>query len=67
VSVHRRRSQIAIVMTATITTDSLLLRPKLDYDGGYDVAIKGASVVVSTNLYFSLELFLFLFSQELST
>jgi hypothetical protein len=67
VSVHRRRSQIATVMTVTITTDNLLLRPKLDYDGGYDVAIKGASVVVSTNLYFSLELFLFLFSQELST
>ena len=29
-----------------ITTDSLLSRPKLDYDGGYDVAVKDASVVV---------------------
>jgi len=30
----------------TITVDSLLLRPKLDCDGGYDMAVKGASVVV---------------------
>jgi len=30
----------------TITADSLLLRPKLDCDGGYDVAMKGPSVVV---------------------
>ena len=28
------------------TADSLLPRPKLDYDGGYNVAVKGASVVV---------------------
>jgi hypothetical protein len=31
----------------TITIDSLLPRPKLDCDVGYDVAVKGASVVVS--------------------
>ena len=30
----------------TITTDILLPRPKLDYDGGYDVVVKGPSVVV---------------------
>jgi hypothetical protein len=30
----------------SITADSLLSRPKLDYDGGYDVAMKGPSVVV---------------------
>jgi hypothetical protein len=30
----------------TTTLDSLLPRPKLDYDGGYDVAVKGLSVVV---------------------
>ena len=30
----------------TITADSLLPSPKLDYDGGYDVAVKGLSVVV---------------------
>jgi hypothetical protein len=29
----------------TITVDSLLPRPKLDCDVGYDVAVKGASVV----------------------
>jgi hypothetical protein len=46
VGVHCRRSQIGRVMTMTITADSLLLRPKLDCDGGYDVAVKGASVVV---------------------
>jgi len=45
-SVHHRQSQIGTVMTTTINTDSLLLRPKLDYDGGYDVAVKGTSVVV---------------------
>jgi hypothetical protein len=28
--------------------DSLLPRPKLDCDGGYDAAIKGASVVASS-------------------
>jgi hypothetical protein len=32
----------------TITADSLLPRPKLDYDVGYDAAVKGASVVVWT-------------------
>jgi hypothetical protein len=30
----------------TIAADSLLLRPKLDYDGGYDVAVKGLNVVM---------------------
>ena len=33
-------------MTTTIIVDSLLPRPKLNYDGGYDVAVKGVSVVV---------------------
>ena len=36
------------VRAMTITTDSLLLRPKCGYDGGYDVAVKGLSVVVCT-------------------
>ena len=35
-----------MVMTTTITVDSLLPRPKLDYDGVYDVAVKDASAVV---------------------
>ena len=30
----------------SVTADSLLPRPKLDYDVGYDVVVKGASVVV---------------------
>ena len=30
----------------TISTESLLPRPKLDCDGGYDVAVKGVSEVV---------------------
>ena len=34
------------VKAMTITIDSLLSRPKLDYDVGYDAAAKGASVVV---------------------
>ena len=46
VSVHRNRSQIATVRAMIITADSLPPRPKLDCDGGYDVAVKGASVVV---------------------
>ena len=46
VSVHRRQSQIATVRAMIITTDSLLPRPKLDCDGGYDMAVKGPSVVV---------------------
>ena len=29
----------------TITVDSLLSRPKLDCDWGYDVAVKGLNVV----------------------
>ena len=47
VSVHHSRSQMATVKAMTITIDSLLLRPKLDCDMGYDTAVKGASVVVS--------------------
>ena len=34
------------VMAMTITVDSLLSRPKLDCDGGYDAAVKGLSIVV---------------------
>ena len=33
-----------MVKAMTITVDSLLARPKLDYDVGYDAAVKGASV-----------------------
>ena len=33
-------------MTTTITADNLLPSPKLDCDVSYDVAVKGASVVV---------------------
>ena len=35
-----------MVMDMTITADSLLPSQKLDCDGGYDVAMKGLSVVV---------------------
>ena len=45
VSVHRSRSQMSAVKAMTITFDSLLPRPKLDCDVGYDAAMKGASVV----------------------
>ena len=34
------------VKAMTITVDSLLPRPKLDCDMGYDVAMKSASAVV---------------------
>ena len=44
------------VKAMTITVDSLLPRPKLDCDVGYDVAVKDASVVV---FRFTLESFLF--------
>jgi hypothetical protein len=37
---------MATVKAMTITVDSLLPRPKLNCDVGYDVAVKGASVVV---------------------
>jgi hypothetical protein len=40
------RSEIATVMATTITTDSLLPRPKLDCYVSCDVAVKGTSVVV---------------------
>jgi hypothetical protein len=46
VSIHRRRSQIAMVKAMTIIVDSLLPRPKLDCDVGYDATVKGVSVVV---------------------
>ena len=39
-------SQIPTVMAMTITADSLLSMPKCGYDGGYDVFVKGPSVVV---------------------
>ena len=45
-SVYPNRSQIPTVMAMSITADSLLPRPKLDCDVGYDAAVKGASVVV---------------------
>jgi hypothetical protein len=46
VSVHCSRSQMVTLKAMTITVDSLLPRPKLDCDVGYDMAAKGASVVV---------------------
>ena len=46
VSVHHSRSQMLMVKAMTITVDSLPPRPKLDCDASYDVAMKGASVVV---------------------
>jgi hypothetical protein len=48
-SEHPSRSQIAMAMAMTITADSLLPRPKSDCDRGYDVTVKGASVVVTKN------------------
>ena len=38
---------MATMKAMTITVDSSLLRTKLDCDVGYDVAMKGASVVVT--------------------
>ena len=38
---------MSTVKAMTITVDSLPPRPKCGYDGGYDVAVKGPSVVVS--------------------
>jgi hypothetical protein len=35
-----------MVKAMTITVDNLLPRSKLDYDRGYDVAVKGLNVVV---------------------
>ena len=46
VSLHHCWSQMSMVKAMTITVDNLRSRPKLDYDVGYDVAMKGASVVV---------------------
>ena len=37
---------MTMVKAVTITIDSLLLRPKCGCDGGYDVVVKGPSVVV---------------------
>ena len=39
------------VKAITFIVDSLLSRPKLDYDVGYDAAVKGASVVVLVTLF----------------
>jgi len=50
-SVHPSRSQIATVRAMTITANSLLPRPKCDCDGGYDVAMKGLSVVVFGSVF----------------
>ena len=38
-------------MAMSITAHSLLARPKLDCDVGYDAAVKGASVVVLVTLF----------------
>jgi hypothetical protein len=37
---------MATVRAMTITADSLLPRPKCNYDGDYDVDVKGLIVVV---------------------
>jgi hypothetical protein len=37
---------MAIVKAMTITVESLLPKPKLDCNVGYDTAVKGTSVVV---------------------
>jgi hypothetical protein len=34
------------MMAMSVTADSLLSRPKLDYDVGYDTVVKDANVVV---------------------
>ena len=39
---------MATVKAMTIIVDNLLPKPKLDCDVGYDAAVKGASVVVSS-------------------
>ena len=49
---------MATVKAMTITVDSLLPRLKLNYDVGYDVAVKGASVVVLTQWHMYLPCFL---------
>ena len=54
-SEHPSRSQIATAMATTITANSLLPRPKLDCDRGYDVAVKGASVVVDNVLVMNMD------------
>ena len=50
-SVHPSRSQIPTVMAMSITAHNLLARPKLDCDVGYDMAVKGANVVVFVTLF----------------
>ena len=45
-SLHHSQPQMTTVMAMTITIDSLLPRPKYGCDGGYDVAVKGLSIVV---------------------
>jgi len=51
-SIHHSRSQMSIVRAMTITADSLLPRLKYGCNGGYDVAVKGLSVVVSVPFSF---------------
>jgi hypothetical protein len=46
VSVHCSRSQIPTVKAMAIIVDTLPPRPKCGCDGGYDVAVKGSSVVL---------------------
>ena len=56
-SVHPSRSPIPMVMAMSITADSLLARPKLDYDVGYDATVKGASVVVLLHHMYKLSIY----------
>ena len=39
------------VKAMTIIVDSLLLRLKLDYDGAYDMAVKGLDIVVTLGMF----------------
>jgi hypothetical protein len=48
-SEHHSQSQIATAVAMTITADSILPRTKSDCDRGYDVTVKGASVIVTEN------------------
>jgi hypothetical protein len=54
-SVYRSRSQMPTVRAMTITADNLLSRLKLDYDRGYNMAVKGLSVLVFIKLFFSFQ------------
>ena len=46
-SVHPNRSQMPTAMAMTITADSLLREAKIRLRWGYDVAVKGLSIVVT--------------------